>query len=497
MSGVALAALFPKLGAWPLVWLALVPLLLAVRGARPRRAAGLGLLTGVLFFGILLEWIRLFDTVGWVLLTLVQGAYLALFAFLLRRLRPAAGGWPALLLPAVAWTALEWLRAQTRAGFTWGDLAYALHGSVALMQLASLVGPLGLTFLIVLTNAAVAACLEALREERGSTRAAAGRLAVVLGVLALCWGWGRWRLAQPIAGGEPLRIAVVQGNEEGAGREVAWNPASTGETARAYLHLTAEAARDRPDVIVWPETAVPDYLLQNPEVVAEIAQTARRLQVNLIVGGSHQEVERESGRPVLRRLNSAFLFTREGILAGRYDKVHLVPYGEFTPWRQPLAFLYRHFPIRDVDYASGRGFFPLQADAAPLGTVICFESAFPYVSRAQRRAGAQVLAILTNDAWFGTRGATWQHYQMAAFRAVESGSYVVRAATTGFSAIIDPRGRVLAQTPLFQRGVLAAEVRRMPQPTLYQRLGDVVGWGCALATILMLLLQAQGARAKR
>jgi apolipoprotein N-acyltransferase len=478
-SGVMLAALFPKIALSPLAWVALVPLILVARAApRPRAAAVYGLLTGVLFFAVLVEWIRLFDPTGtaWVVATLLEAAFVALFAALVRALSPSPRGWRGVLVPAAAWTATEWLRALGPLGFTWGGLAYSQHANLALAQVVSLVGTGGLTFLIALVNAALAAVLaEGARDRRQGVL----RLGVAVALVLAGWGWGRWRLAQPLPEGERLRVALIQGNlgDEGD-RHTPVRP----DHAPVYLRLTEAAAQRGAQLVIWPESAIPGALLVNPALAdtrAAIAQAARRHRLNVVVGSAHVEEGRS--------LNATFLFNREGHVAGRYDKVHLVPYGEYTPFRRQLDFLYRHFPVIDHEFSSGRGFFPLPADTGPLGMAICFESAFPSITRALRREGADLLAVVTNDAWFGRRSATWQHYHMARFRAIESGTYLVRAATTGFTAVLDPCGRVVQEAPLFHRTLLVADVARLPRPTLYTRLGDVVAWACALAILGLLV----------
>lgn len=481
-SGFMLAALFPKFNLWWLSWVALVPLLLVARASRPRAAFGYGWLAGGIFFAILVEWIRLFDQTGWALAAIISGAYLAAFAWLVRILAPQGSGWRGILAPPALWTALEWVRGLGSGGFTWGDLAYALHGQLPLVQLVSLTGPAGLTFLVVLVNAALAAFLVA---PAGKSNDAWDRHRAVMPLLLACgtcllvWTWGSYRITRPLPAGKSVRVAIIQGNVSGEGRDDPWGQDKIHRCVDTYLQLTRKAARTRPDVIFWPETAVPECLLYNQDVCGAISATAARLRVNLVVGSSHQD---EWGH----FYNSAFLFLRDGSIAGRYDKVHLVPYGEFTPWRKPLAFLYRYFPVRNMDYQRGRGFFPLHTDKAPLGVSICFESAFPGISRALRNSGAQVLAVLTNDAWFGYHSATWQHYDMSIFRAVENGSYLVRTATTGFSAILDPYGRTMARTSMFSRNMLVGAVGVAETKTLYQRVGDVWAWGCVLATFWLL-----------
>ena len=480
LSGALLAAAFPKMDAWYLAWVALVPLILVARAGGTRAAAGHGYLAGLLFFGVLIEWIRLFDTTGWVLAVVILAGYVAAFAALVRLLSSSPAGWRAVLLPAAAWTALEWVRGLGPAGFTWGGLAYSLHDRLPLMQLASVAGPYGLTFLLVAANAAVAALAAPLVAPKSAGprqwMGAAGRLALGVGGGGGGGVVGRHRLAQPVSGGEPIRVALLQGNVGGEGDRGTWDIAKVREAADVYLHLTEQAAAAHPDIVIWPESAVPGMLLLDHRmrgIREDIAAAARRFHLNLVVGSAHEN-------PDGGRLNSAFLFARNGAVAGRYDKVHLVPYGEFTPWRRQLGVVYRHFPVIDLDFSSGAGFAPLKADAGALGVAICFESAFPGITRALRLAGSQVLAVTTNDAWFYRRAATWQHYDMSPFRAVESGAPLLRATTTGFSAVLDPYGREVARTGLFTRGVLLAEVRPAEGLTPYVRYGDVIAWLSAL-----------------
>lgn len=505
LSGLMLAAAFPKIGEWRLAFVALVPLLLALQGVSPRHAALLGLVAGIAFFSLLLEWIRIFDVTGWVALTLLHAGYVALFAWVVARLRRPDGGWRSLLLVAAAWTAVEWLRSVGPCALTWGGLAYALHDSLPLVQGVSLVGPFGLSFLVALVNAAAAdlgaALLSRTRcgrlrrwdegERRGTSPAGrttggpALRLAVVGALLLGAWGWGSWRLARPLPAAKTARVALLQGSlgREGVRGTVTIEDVKAG--AQTYLDLTEDAAAAAPAMIVWPESAVTGRLVVDPRLAEtrdRIAAAAAQHGADLVVGAAHKESEED-------RRNSAFLFTPDGRLAGRQDKVHLVPFGEYTPFRRQLDFLYRHFPIIPHDFTPGEGSFPLPAQAAPLGVVICFESSFPRIARDLRRRGAQVLAILTNDAWFGTRSATWQHYHMATFRAVEGGCSVLRAATTGYSAILDPRGREIARGDLFRRQVLHGEARMEAVGTLYLKIGDVAAWGSILAVILALFLR--------
>jgi len=496
-TGAMLAALFPNVGASGLAWVALVPLILAARASTPRGAACQGFAAGVLFFLILIEWIRLFDTTAWIAASLVLAAYVALFALLVRLLAPAPTGWRALLVPASAWTALEWARGLGTFGFTWGGLAYSQHGNLPLLQLASVTGPYGITFLIAAVNAGLASMIgvawsgkplagrEGVSPRSGDLRGTLARLGVVVAAVGLCAAWGYYRLHRDAGAAPKVRVAVLQGALGWEGDRLPRVTDAMRESSEVYLRLTEEAARQGAQIVIWPESSVPGQVELDPglrPLREALVATSTRLRVSLLVGSSHRD---EAGR----LLNSTFLYTPDSGLAGRYDKVHLVPYGEFTPWRQPLDFLYRHFPVIDHEFHPGKGHFPLRAGEAPVGVAICFESAFPGIARALRRAGARLLVVMTNDAWFGERSATWQHYHMAAFRAVESGAAVARASTSGITALIDPYGRAITETRLFERTLRVGDLPLAQRPTPYQLAGDVIAWLSALAILLLLGIQ--------
>jgi apolipoprotein N-acyltransferase len=228
--------------------------------------------------------------------------------------------------------------------------------------------------------------------------------------------------------------------------------------------LTRQAEATSPDLIVWPESAIPGALNLQPDMQQAVADIARGSGAALVAGGPAQIGEQ------LR--NSAYFISPDGRMVGRYDKVRPVPFGEYVPGRSWLPFLH-YYSVRDVDISAGERQQVFRLGGMTLGPMICFESTFGWVSLWLARHGAQTLVILTNDGWFGRTAAPRQHAEIAVFRAVETGLYTIRAASTGISEIISPTGQVEASVPLLRRGVLRGAVAPRPSAvaTLY------VHWG--------------------
>ena len=350
---------------------------------------------------------------------------------------------------AALWCGLEWLRGLGAFGFTWGWLGYSQAPVLWLLPMARAAGTLGLSFAIVLANAALAELVMPSSPRHLRGRPLLG-LAATAAVILLLRAWG---MAAPAPRGPTLTAAVVQGSAHGPllGEDV--NTPLTREEQEAaisrYAALTAEAARKRPALIVWPESAIPDAPEEEPWLAARLARIAEEADTWLLAGGAYVD---EEGRS----FNSAYLYSPSGHVTARYDKVHLVPFGEYVPGRSWLPLL-RRYPIRDFDFAAGSVPRMLQAGTVTIGPMICFESIFPSISWDLCERGAQVVVVITNDAWFGRTAAAEQHRQIAVLRAVETGRWVLRGASTGISAIIAPDGRIVAEAGLYEREVLSAE----------------------------------------
>lgn len=476
----------------PLAWLALVPLLAAL--ARPGMtndmAARLGLAAGMVYYPLLIYWIVfVLDQYGnlplWaavpsmLLLALYMSLYLAGFSVLVGQLR---GQSCLLWLAPTAWVGLDWLRGWLFTGFPWQDLGYSQYQSPLLIQVADLAGHHGVTFLIVITNCLLFLIVRHYPEKMLRPSRPGPAVLSALLLLGLAGGYSLLRYRQiegEMTGAAHLKVAVVQGNIDQGDK---WLPHIQETTLEKYLDLTnRELAANAPHLLVWPETAMPFYLHGSPELIGLETLTARA-KTNILTGAPHREVVPGN---TTRYFNSAFLIDRQGKVAGRYDKEHLVPFGEYVPLKKVFFFL---GPLVHAvaDFSPGANLRPIPCQNTSLGVLICFESIFPDLARRQISAGAGLLVVLTNDAWYGRTSAPWQHMGMAVFRAVENRRSLARAANTGVSGFVDPLGRMHQLSPLFADYTGCQDLPLLQSATFFTALGG--HWAGLLCLILTLLL---------
>jgi apolipoprotein N-acyltransferase len=359
-------------------------------------------------------------------------------------------------------------------------MGYTQYLNVKILQAADLFGVWGISFLVVSVNAAAASLLRSGSPEgRGGGKIArllpaAGAAAMLLGA----WAYGERRIEQ-VENGAALEVVVIQGNVE---QEVKWDPAYRRETFDLYRALTREAVGEGADLVVWPETATPFYYRLEPRYRREILELAREVQAPIFFGSP----AREEGAEGVSLRNRAYLVSAAGEDVGWYDKVHLVPFGEFVPWRRILFFVDKIVPAVG-EFSPGPGPVTLTIPGARVGALICYEVVFPDLVRRAVNDGAQVLVNITNDAWFGRTAASRQHLSTLAFRAVENRRPVARAANTGISGFVDSRGRILQVSDLFVRGHYRAGLLPSSERTLYGRTGDLFPASCAVAVLVILL----------
>ena len=497
VSGALLAAAFPALDLGPLALVALVPLLLVVETARPRRAAALGYVAGLTFFCLHLLWIAQFLSwtgavawLAWGALSAIQAAAFAAFFALVPATRPL-GGWRLLVLPA-AWAVLELLRAHHPiGGFPWGLLALSQHDAGLLLPLARVVGGFGLAAVIVAVNLAVAFWVRALwsgAQEGGGARWR--RLAPLVGLPLLVAGLLGARLVvpgPPAPSGPALDVVVVQAGQRGGhGLDQGQTTQQVFDNHVRRTETLALTPGDRPDLVVWGEGAADADPLSNPDRQAAVARAARAAGAPILLGATTR-VDQD------HRATEGLLYTPEGQLADRYQKRRLVPFGEFVPLGSVLG---RLIPATregvPYDKVPGERLEPLLIDGVPVGPLICWESAYPGDARQLARDGSQVLLIMTNNASFGTGAGPRQHLAAGQLRAVETGRTIVQAAVTGISAVIDPGGRTSSETGLYQDTVIRVQAEPRSGTTPYVRWGrmleaglvGVTAGGLALAGVL-------------
>jgi len=301
-------------------------------------------------------------------------------------------------------------------------------------------------------------------------------------VAAVFGGGLHLRGAGPARGGRELTVGIVQA---GINKEQGGQFADPEAVMRAHARLTRHLAYYHADVILWPETTVPGLALRDEALRARLGGLARQCGVYLVLGSFDTEGDG-------RLANCVVAFDRNGRPCGRYAKVHLVPFGEYVPvpWLRPFL---RRWGVPEEDLTSGKSRRPMMLGGTPVGALICFESARADAAREQVRWGSEVLVVVTNDAWFKRTAAPYQHLAFSALRAVETGRYVVRAATTGVSACFDPYGRPVVQGKLGGEAAMLACVERREGWTPYVRVGDWPVWLSLLLTAVF-AVQIRGKR---
>ncbi len=480
----------PKPALAPLGWVALVPLCLAVartaarpspRGARPFLV---GLVTGLVAFAGTVSWtsdvLAVFGGLHAVLAWLLAGlliAYLAVYPALFGLAMTTAvarAGPTALAIAPVVWVGTEWLRGSLFTGFPWVLLGYSQSDTVAPLQVASLVGVYGLSGVVACSSAALAILLVP-DGRRVRSRVVA---AILVAVPVFGAAWGAWRVQQQaLLVGPTLRVGLVQGNVPQGQK---WDPAYREVILARYLSLTRDVARQGVDLVIWPESSTP-FVFGRDAMATEVMR-AGVVQAGVpVVFGSDEVVG------PTEFYNAAFVMDATGEIRGGYRKMQLVPFGEYIPVRA-LLFFARPLVEGFSDFSAGQQVTLLPVGPHRLSVAVCYEAVFPWLSVRAVRQGSQLLTTITNDAWYGTSAAPWQHFQQARVRAVETGRYLVRAANTGISGVVDPYGRVVVQSPLFQTGTWVGEVRWLDGMTPYVRIGDAVAWACMLVTLALLAL---------
>ncbi len=462
ISGIILSLAFPRANLYWLAWVALFPIIYYTYNLSWKKTIISGMLFSVGFFASLLYWIAIYGKLPWIALAVFQGLFILAFIVATKAIGTRLGAWGRMILPPCMWVVCEWGRSLGMFGFTWGDLGYSQYKFLPIVQISSIAGVWGVSFLLVLFNASLANLLPAIhateRERRAAWRGFSAVLALVIAVLA----YGYMSLARPIdRTGAPIRVAVIQGN---ISQDIDDTYVYSEEAWRAYESMTLLAASTGVDLVVWPETVVPGYVGSDPYVQHRLAELASAAKSKLLVGGlgdgGHSDV-----------YNSVFLIGPGTGILGRYSKVHLVPFGEFVPARKYMPFL-QYYMVRPFDVSPGLGYNLTEAGQCRIGTAICFESTFPDISRQMTERGADVLCVVTDDEWFGRTAAAEQHMAKSVLRAAENGRYLIRSASSGISVIIDPRGRILCRAGLNCAAVLKSDIRPQTVTTFYTRHGD-------------------------
>lgn len=512
LSAVLLFCSFPNANLFPLAWVALVPLFVALTRAKSWKSAfGIGYLTGFLFFAGMLPAILLLypyasfpaTLLGYLLLVGYTALYFGVFAALVHVLPWRAG----VLFPIAAvciWTGLEWVRSWMLTGFPWGSLGYSQWNNLPGIQIASIFGVHGVSFVIVLFNAGIAtvilnashtlACGKPVSRRAGFLKLLQmPALAVPLIVTFACFAYGIWqlqsvsaRVQSADANQNSLNVALVPGNIPQLRK---WNRNEVPAILHRYITLTRQASTSSPELIVWPETAVREKVVTGdwPTYHGRFRLLLQETGIPFLLGTTHRAASK-------KLFNSVFLLSPQVKELGQYDKMHLVPFGEYVPLQRfipdffPNFILFEPFePGKKVNLLPLSNVKEKDTENINLGVAICFESVFPDHFRKFVQEGANVMGVLTNDAWFIGTAFPEQHLSMAPFRAVENRIAVFRCANGGISCVVDKYGRTITPliTPNTTEEVLVARVPLLTQDrqTLYTRYGDWFPISCAILSV--------------
>ena len=519
LSALLLFLSFPNLNLFPCAWVAIVPFFIALTRATDWKSAfWIGYLTGFLFFAgllpaiiILYPYANIFATmVGYLLLVGYTALYFAVFAVLMRFV-PRHSSVLFSLSAACIWTALEWVRSWMLTGFPWGSIGYSQWNNLLGIQIASLVGVHGISFVIVLFNASIATLLC----NRHRWRQEIWGVVLPLILTLLCFGYGIFQLqeADPLdqsanattqTNVETLKVALVPGNISQLQK---WDPRQFPKILQRYIGLTHKASGEQPELIVWPETATRSRALTGewPIYYGRFSQMLRDIGIPILLGTANRgETDKAIGqfsKSAERRntdiYNRVLSIAPDGKIHGDYAKMHLVPFGEYVPLAHLLPDFIPNF-IQFEPFAHGKtvNLLPVfdvknktNTRKIEVGASICFESVFPDEFRRPVKMGARVVGIFTNDAWFKGTAFPELHLSMAPFRAIENRIAVFRCANGGFTCVVDKFGRITTPliTPDTAQEILIASVPLLSstehEQTLYTRYGDWFPILCALICV--------------
>ncbi|MBI4367980.1 MAG: apolipoprotein N-acyltransferase [Candidatus Omnitrophica bacterium] len=493
-SSVLLILAFPKFSLWPFAWIAFVPILFHLQRLKQARHAFLSFyLFGALFFLGSWEWLRHVTYFGWLFLVFSYAVYFGLFGIVTYWFLKRGHFFLSLFMIPSAWTVLEWVRTEIPVwGFGWNLLAYSQASNLDVAGIAGLFGAYGVSWIIVFANLSIFFLIHFEMTHQKSEAPVVLFSITALGlVLAFFSLYQTNRPALPQQGN--VRLAVIQANIP---QVIKWDSKHQSAILETYEKLTRFVSYDeKPDLIVWPEAAFPGYF-NSDRARESVFRLEQGLQIPILLGAPHLDIL-EDGRE--RAYNSAYLLDRRLSLENRYDKVRLVPFGEYVPWRgffRPIGIERFAYSLGVSDFEAGgeQRVFSLRRPDTAVGerkfsVLICFEDTFPFLARKSAERGAQFLLVVTNDAWFGKSAAPYQHLQASIFRAIENGVPVIRSANTGVSAFIDPDGKVSDRVrdkrgkDTFIVGGLVRSISLTDQITFYRKGGYQFPFYCFILMI--------------
>jgi apolipoprotein N-acyltransferase len=493
ISGALLVLIFPPFDFFPLAWVALIPLLIALVDKRLTTSFFLGTFTGFLYFIGTIYWVynsmyfygripAVFSVFILMALCLYLGLYVGIFSVLFNYLTRYSR-FPSLFIAPVLWVTLEFLRTYAFTGFPWSVIGYSQYKFLTLIQISDITGVYGVSFFVVALNGALFDVLY--WHKKFSRMPLFERWPMTVGlslfglILVVSMAYGMWRLGTEEQG-QKMRVSVIQGNIE---QDKKWDSNYQRKILDTYKNFTIKASEFSPDLIIWPETALPFSFGSDELLTDEVKEFQKATGIHLL-SGSVLVKESNDNKNILS--NSAVLLSPDGEVQSVYDKIHLVPYGEYVPLRNFLPFIEK-LVIGIGDFTTGQEHTVMRMLPAKISILICYEIIFPGLVRKFTEKGANLIVSLTNDAWFGRSSAPYQHFSMAVLRAVENRVPVVRSANTGVSGFIDAKGNIKRKSKIFVQDVLTEDIRLGSfEKSFYAKYGDLFIFLCIISCVLLI-----------
>jgi apolipoprotein N-acyltransferase len=506
LSGALLVLAYPKYDLNWLAWIGLVPLFLALSGKNLKFSFLLSLICGLVFYPGVFYWIMRipgYNLLHHSILGLYLGAYFALFGLIFSLIDKRCGLILAFFSAPFIWVSMEFFRSSLSfLALPWALLGHTQYQQLGLIQFASFTGAYGISFLIVLVNTTLASLIlatfsrvekfQSLNRRTPPKKGVLTQTAITTGLIALALLHGQITISRPV-NEKKIKASVLQGNIEQFKK---WDPDYADFIMKTYLDLSAEAARNDPDLIIWPEASTPGFILKNLRYLKQVIALIQETKTHFLIGSSEYPKFQKADLDPEKTGNSALFFSAQGKVLGQYLKNRLVPFKEYIPYEGVIKWPQFIAPEERKTFdVQGKEIVLFELDGAKFGAVICWESLFPDLFRQFVNQGANFIINITSEAWFGESAFPHQFLAINVFRAVENRVSVARAANTGISCFIDPHGKIYSRLridnkDLFVRGYLTDNITISNERTFYTLYGDIFVYACLLVTALMIVISA-------
>ena len=498
ISGLMLTLSFPKPGYELLAWFALIPILFICSNQISFwKLFFLGLLTGLVHYFTLMSWVinsfsilanlpKLHVLSIFLIISIYLSFYPAIFMIIAKKICNKTLS-TIILLP-VTWVSLEYIRTHCFFCFPWGLIGYTQYQNISIIQIANITGIYGVSYLVVLGNISVFLLIMALSKKKWNDNevdlvVASGGIFLFITLVCFSFFYGKYCINsfdREVKTYPMKKFAIIQGNID---QSIKWDPDYTRSSEKKYLNLSISQKKYHPDLIIWPETALTFYFQKKGSDSNKIRRFIRLYKTDFLLGSpAYFKDDNEN----YFFYNRAYLVGKDGITIDKYDKYHLVPFGEYVPLQKVFYFL-KKLAEGDKNFSPGDSPKPVKWHEYNIAVQICYEVIFPNLCRRIVTQNSNLIVNVTNDAWFGKTSGPYQHFSMAVFRAIENKRALIRSANTGISGLIDPVGRILYASPIYEDIAKTLKAPLIESFSFYTRFGDLFSFLCIFITGVLVL----------